>query len=171
MASEASPFPADLKTSTLEIATKNLVCSVALTGVILLQAGRLASEQRQEENAPPAVPTSTEQTLTEPAEDDSAIVEDGELASLPSHAEIDAFGSVSRGRRRSHHDHLEAELSSSSASPGPSGSGRSSSPRKRDSSAGGGNGSGAGGRKRRPVVGSLGRRSSLRIAEATSSSR
>ncbi|KAF8321569.1 hypothetical protein DL93DRAFT_2027333, partial [Clavulina sp. PMI_390] len=33
-------FPVELKNATLEIATKNLVCSVALTGVMLLQAGR-----------------------------------------------------------------------------------------------------------------------------------
>jgi len=38
-------FPHALRTSTLELASNNLVCSVALTGVLALQAGRAWAER------------------------------------------------------------------------------------------------------------------------------
>jgi hypothetical protein len=40
-----SPFPRSLRISTLELASNNLVCSVALTGVLALQAGRWWAER------------------------------------------------------------------------------------------------------------------------------
>ncbi|KAJ3546758.1 hypothetical protein NM688_g5479 [Phlebia brevispora] len=50
------PFPTTLRTPTLELASSHLVCSVALTGVLLLQAGRWWAEQKDvdddEEEAP-----------------------------------------------------------------------------------------------------------------------
>jgi ER membrane protein SH3 len=39
------PFPALLRNQTLELASNNLICSVALTGVLALQAGRLWAEK------------------------------------------------------------------------------------------------------------------------------
>ncbi|KAH9923944.1 Shr3 amino acid permease chaperone [Epithele typhae] len=39
------PFPATLREPTLELASSHLVCSVALTGVLVLQAGRWWAEQ------------------------------------------------------------------------------------------------------------------------------
>ena len=39
-------FPPTLRTPTLELASSHLVCSVALTGVMLLQAGRWWAEQK-----------------------------------------------------------------------------------------------------------------------------
>jgi len=39
------PIPYSLRTSTLELASNNLVCSVALTGVLALQAGRWWAER------------------------------------------------------------------------------------------------------------------------------
>ncbi|KAI0792878.1 Shr3 amino acid permease chaperone [Abortiporus biennis] len=39
------PFPQTLKNPTLELASSHLVCSVALTGVLALQAGRWWAEQ------------------------------------------------------------------------------------------------------------------------------
>lgn len=38
------PFPRSLRQSTLELASNNLICSVALTGVLALQAGRFWAE-------------------------------------------------------------------------------------------------------------------------------
>jgi hypothetical protein len=38
------PFPRSLRQSTLDLASSNLICSVALTGVLALQAGRLWAE-------------------------------------------------------------------------------------------------------------------------------
>ncbi|KAG5353964.1 hypothetical protein E4T56_gene12261 [Termitomyces sp. T112] len=38
------PFPSSLRLLTLELASNNLVCSVALTGVLALQAGRFWAE-------------------------------------------------------------------------------------------------------------------------------
>jgi hypothetical protein len=40
-----SPFPRSLRISTLDLASSNLVCSVALTGVLILQAGRWWAER------------------------------------------------------------------------------------------------------------------------------
>ncbi|KAF8520170.1 ER membrane protein SH3-domain-containing protein, partial [Hysterangium stoloniferum] len=42
--SATSTFPTDLRTPTLDLASSNLVCSVALTGVLVLQAGRWWAE-------------------------------------------------------------------------------------------------------------------------------
>ncbi|KAH6918638.1 Shr3 amino acid permease chaperone [Coprinopsis sp. MPI-PUGE-AT-0042] len=39
------PFPPQLRNQTLELASNNLICSVALTGVLALQAGRLWAER------------------------------------------------------------------------------------------------------------------------------
>ncbi|KAH9929635.1 Shr3 amino acid permease chaperone [Amylocystis lapponica] len=44
------PFPASLRTPTLELASSNLVCSVMLTGVLTLQAGRWWAEQTDAED-------------------------------------------------------------------------------------------------------------------------
>lgn len=38
------PFPRTLRHATLELASNNLICSVALTGVLALQAGRFWAE-------------------------------------------------------------------------------------------------------------------------------
>lgn len=38
------PFPRALRHATLELASNNLICSVALTGVLALQAGRFWAE-------------------------------------------------------------------------------------------------------------------------------
>lgn len=40
------PFPATLRGPTLELASSHLICSVALTGVLVLQAGRWWAEQK-----------------------------------------------------------------------------------------------------------------------------
>ena len=40
------PFPPTLRGPTLELASSHLICSVALTGVLLLQAGRWWAEQK-----------------------------------------------------------------------------------------------------------------------------
>ena len=40
------PFPPSLRGPTLELASSHLICSVALTGVLLLQAGRWWAEQK-----------------------------------------------------------------------------------------------------------------------------
>ena len=54
------PFPPSLRNPTMEIASTHLVCSVALTGVLALQAGRWWAEQKdidedddEDEDAPP----------------------------------------------------------------------------------------------------------------------
>jgi len=39
------PFPRSLRSATLELASNNLICSVALTGVLALQAGRWWAER------------------------------------------------------------------------------------------------------------------------------
>ena len=41
----AAPFPPALREPTLDLASSHLVCSVALTGVLVLQAARWWSEQ------------------------------------------------------------------------------------------------------------------------------
>jgi hypothetical protein len=51
------PFPRSLRSATLELASNNLICSVALTGVLALQAGRWWAERAdaddEEEEAHP----------------------------------------------------------------------------------------------------------------------
>lgn len=47
-----SPFPRSLRISTLELASNNLVCSVALTGVLALQAGRWWAERADSDDDP-----------------------------------------------------------------------------------------------------------------------
>lgn len=42
-------FPPSLREPTLELATSHLVCSVALTGVLVLQAGRWWAEQKDDD--------------------------------------------------------------------------------------------------------------------------
>ncbi|KAG5654509.1 hypothetical protein H0H81_001150 [Sphagnurus paluster] len=44
------PFPRSLRTITLELASNNLICSVALTGVLALQAGRFWAESSDAED-------------------------------------------------------------------------------------------------------------------------
>jgi len=44
------PFPRALRNPTLELASSNLICSVALTGVLALQAGRLWAERADDED-------------------------------------------------------------------------------------------------------------------------
>ncbi|KAI0059086.1 hypothetical protein BV25DRAFT_1770898, partial [Artomyces pyxidatus] len=46
----ADAFPAHLKTPTLELASSHLVCSVALTGVLALQAGRWWAERADDDS-------------------------------------------------------------------------------------------------------------------------
>jgi hypothetical protein len=45
------PFPRTLRGATLELASNNLICSVALTGVLALQAGRFWAEKSDAEEA------------------------------------------------------------------------------------------------------------------------
>jgi len=44
------PFPRALRHSTLELASTNLICSVALTGVLALQAGRFWAESSDDDD-------------------------------------------------------------------------------------------------------------------------
>jgi len=44
------PFPRALRHATLELASNNLICSVALTGVLALQAGRFWVESSEEDD-------------------------------------------------------------------------------------------------------------------------
>jgi hypothetical protein len=44
------PFPPTLRGPTLELASSHLICSVALTGVLLLQAGRWWAEQKDDDD-------------------------------------------------------------------------------------------------------------------------
>jgi hypothetical protein len=44
------PFPLALRHTTLELASNNLICSVALTGVLALQAGRFWAESSDEDD-------------------------------------------------------------------------------------------------------------------------
>ncbi|CCM07224.1 uncharacterized protein FIBRA_09569 [Fibroporia radiculosa] len=46
VASSLPPFPPSLRTPTLELASSHLACSVVLTGVLVLQAGRWWAEQK-----------------------------------------------------------------------------------------------------------------------------
>jgi hypothetical protein len=45
------PFPRALRSATLDLASNNLICSVALTGVLALQAGRFWAEKSDAEEA------------------------------------------------------------------------------------------------------------------------
>lgn len=54
------PFPASLRTPTLELASSHLVCSVALTGVMVLQAGRWWAEQTDEDDEEEVEQTATQ---------------------------------------------------------------------------------------------------------------
>ena len=53
---ELPPFPPSLRGPTLELASSHLMCCVALTGVLVLQAGRWWAEQKdlddEEEESP-----------------------------------------------------------------------------------------------------------------------
>jgi len=100
----SGPFPLDLKRSTLEIANKNLVCSVALTGVILLQAGRQTSENKDTSADPSLIKVVNTDTSALALDDTPSDLPDLKLPEMP------------RGRRRSHHDHLEADLDNASTS-------------------------------------------------------
>ena len=51
------PFPRALRNPTLELASSNLICSVALTGVLALQAGRLWAERADDDNDDAVVET------------------------------------------------------------------------------------------------------------------
>ncbi|KAF9005597.1 Shr3 amino acid permease chaperone [Cyathus striatus] len=44
------PFPRTLRGATLELASSNLICSVALTGILALQAGRFWAESADEDD-------------------------------------------------------------------------------------------------------------------------
>ena len=127
---QSDSFPPDLKKSTLEIATKNLVCSVALTGVMLLQAGRQTSENKD---------TSADPLLIKTVKMDTSAVDDE-----PTHISGLDAPVMPRGRRRSHHDHLEADLDNASMSSSTSSMPSDSASLKRDGSR----------RKRRPLTGS-----------------
>lgn len=136
---------------------------MALTGVILLQAGRLASEQKQdqEDSIPSEMMGTASGNVTDTegegeasaglitsAAEESALADDHEPV-----LELAPREMFSRGRRRSHHDHLETELTLSSSESGVE-SRSSNSPRRRDGS------------KRRSVVGSGSARRSSRILES-----
>ncbi len=128
------PFPSEYRKDILEIASKNLVCSVALTGVMLLQAGREWAEVKAPQPTAPASPdTEKPSTVAQPFKGS------GESAIVDEHHPLDAgelhLSNASRGRRRSHHDHLEQDLDdSTSNASGSSNTNRSRSPRKRDTS-------------------------------------
>ncbi|RDB21382.1 hypothetical protein Hypma_011550 [Hypsizygus marmoreus] len=53
------PIPLSLRHATLDLASNNLICSVALTGVLALQAGRFWAESSEDEDE------EVEETLTE----------------------------------------------------------------------------------------------------------
>ena len=60
------PFPPTLRVPTMELASSHLICSVALTGVLLLQAGRWWAEQKdidddEEEDEQPSAERTTVQ--------------------------------------------------------------------------------------------------------------
>jgi len=50
-----APFPRSLRIPTLELASNNLVCSVALTGVLALQAGRWWAERADSDDEQVAI--------------------------------------------------------------------------------------------------------------------
>jgi len=51
------PFPRALRNPTLELASSNLICSVALTGILALQAGRLWAERADDDDDDAVVET------------------------------------------------------------------------------------------------------------------
>ncbi|EJD46079.1 hypothetical protein AURDEDRAFT_113780 [Auricularia subglabra TFB-10046 SS5] len=63
------PFPAVIRKATLDLASAHLVCAVALTGVIVLQAGRLwvEGEQAAEDESERASTQATEELNTDSA--------------------------------------------------------------------------------------------------------
>jgi hypothetical protein len=140
---QSGSFPPNLKKSTLEIATKNLVCSVALTGVILLQAGRQTSENKD---------TSADPSLIKEVKTDTSAVDD-EPSNLPG---LDVH-EMPRGRRRSHHDHIEADLDNASTGSSTSSLRSESASLKRDGSR----------RKRRSFVGSNRNKPTSRASETS----
>lgn len=64
--SAATPFPPSLRGPTLDIASSHLVCSVVLTGVLALQAGRWWAEQADvdDDDAEEIVDTEDERART-----------------------------------------------------------------------------------------------------------
>ena len=107
---------------------------MALTGVLLLQAGRQWADAKDAVDSKRELDTSA--VVDEPA----------------SPRELDTLGiEVARGRRRSHHDHLELDFDDDSAS---TSSTRSASPKKRDGSY----------RKRRSLAGQTKKRSTGELA-------
>ena len=75
--SAAALFPRSLREPTLELASSHLVCSVVLTGVLALQAGRWWAEQADvdeddEDEIDDAADTGADTDRTEPERDSSA---------------------------------------------------------------------------------------------------
>lgn len=68
------PFPKDLRHTTLELASNHLISSVALTGVLALQAGRLWAEKADEDDEDDYVLVETEQETSSPTTKSSAAV-------------------------------------------------------------------------------------------------
>ena len=74
------PFPADLRSQTLQLASDNLISCVALTGVLALQAGRLWAEREKaldidddyvlvdatDASAPPSTPATPSKSQKQP---------------------------------------------------------------------------------------------------------
>ncbi|TFK42636.1 Shr3 amino acid permease chaperone [Crucibulum laeve] len=58
------PFPRSLRQATLELASSNLICSVALTGVLALQAGRFWAESADDDDDEQEVIESSESEET-----------------------------------------------------------------------------------------------------------
>jgi hypothetical protein len=56
------PFPRALRRATLELASNNLICSVALTGVLALQAGRFWAEKSDTDDEESVVESDNEDT-------------------------------------------------------------------------------------------------------------
>lgn len=61
------PFPPTLRGPTLDLASSHLICSVALTGVLLLQAGRWWAEQQDDDDEEDEEAVAAEET--EPKEE------------------------------------------------------------------------------------------------------
>lgn len=57
------PFPSSLRGPTLELASSHLICSVALTGVLLLQAGRWWAEQHDNDDDEDEIAEPTEEKV------------------------------------------------------------------------------------------------------------
>ena len=56
------PFPRALRNATLDLASSNLICSVALTGVLALQAGRFWAESADDDEEEDFVMVEPEET-------------------------------------------------------------------------------------------------------------